>query len=212
MCADLFNLDSQLKELEANNIEYLHMDIMDGVFVPNITLSNDICNQIRKHTSIPFDYHLMITNPENKVDWFEIKENDMVSAHIEALNDVEMFVNKVHSYKAKVGIAISPDTPINGVLKYLDKLDFVLIMTVYPGFAGQKLVEHAMPKIKEMRDYLDKNGYESIELEVDGNVSFINATRMKNLGANIFVAGSSSVFKKDLTITEGTAQLRKSIN
>ena len=211
MCADILNIKSQIVELENANIEYLHMDIMDGVFVPNITLSNTICKQIRKITSIPFDYHLMITEPENKVDWFDIKENDMVSAHIEALKDVDLFINKVHNEKAKVGLAISPDTPISKILPYTSKVDFFLVMTVYPGFAGQKLVEKALPKIVDLRKYLDSTKKSHIEIEVDGNVSFENAKKMRNLGANIFVGGSSSVFYKELSIKDATNKLRLSI-
>lgn len=209
MCVDYLNLASSINLLNESKPEYFHMDVMDGVFVPNITLSPDLCKKIRSISSIPFDYHFMISNPLSKLKWFDIHENDLVSIHIEAEKNILSFIEEVHCLKALAGIAVSPDTEIKSIYPYLDKVDFILVMTVYPGFAGQKLVEKCLPKIKELRDYADSIGRNNLMIEVDGNVSFENAVKMRKLGADIFVGGSSSVFYKEDTILNNTNKMRK---
>lgn len=211
MCADFLNISNDIKELEMSKIEYLHMDVMDGVFVPNITLSNDIMKQLRKITDIPFDFHFMITSPTKKLDWFDIKENDLVSFHIEAEDEVEEGIDKIHQLGAKAGLAISPNTPVEKLYKYLDKIDFCLVMTVQPGFAGQKLIPETLKKIKELRQYLDENNYEDIMIEVDGNVSFDNSLKMRECGADIFVGGTSSIFSKSMPIIDNVREFRKNM-
>ncbi len=211
MCADFLDLKATLHEFEERRIELLHVDIMDGVFVPNFTLGTDFVKMLKKSTTIPLDIHCMVTDVEKKLEWFPFGEGDYVSVHYESTQHLGEALTYIRSKGAKPMIALSPDTPISVLNEYLDNIDAVLIMTVYPGFAGQKLIESTLDKIRQLRVFLDKNGYEDIEIEVDGNVSFTNAVRMNKVGANIFVAGTSSVFRSDMSLSEGIAQLRQVI-
>lgn len=211
MCADFFALSEYIDKFEQNKIELLHVDIMDGIFVPNYTLGTDFVKQLKKHTNIPLDIHLMIENPESKLDWFAFGEGDYVSVHCEATKHLHRAVSAIKERGAKAFAAINPGTPISALESILDSVDGVLVMTVNPGFAGQKLIEPTLKKTAALRKYLDENGYENLEIEVDGNVSFENTPLMKQAGANIFVAGTSSVFKGLDSIDENIAKLRQKI-
>ena len=206
MCCDFLKLKEQLEIFEREKIEYLHIDIMDGSFVPNYTLGTDFVKQMHKSSEIPLDLHLMIDAPENKLDWFEFAEKDIVSVHFEATKHLQRVLQKIRDKGAKPFVAINPATPIRMLEDVLDDIDGVLLMTVNPGFAGQKLIPHCLQKITDLRTYLAENGKENVEIEVDGNVSFVNAELMHRAGADIFVAGTSSVFCGDLT--EGIRKLR----
>lgn len=211
MCADFFALREELQKLEKGGIEYLHIDIMDGEFVQNYTLGTDFIKKLHAATSIPLDIHLMITKPENKLSWFEIKEGDYVSVHYEASTHIQRALSAIHQMGGKTMLALNPGTPISVIEDLLPDLDAVLIMTVNPGFAGQKLIPQTLDKITRLRKYLDENGYENVEIEVDGNVSFENAEKMNRAGANIFVAGTSSIYAKSGTFDENIAKLREAI-
>lgn len=167
---------------------------MDGSFVPNFTLGTDFIKQVRTVTNIPLDLHLMINDPENKLDFFTFGESDIVSIHVESTKHLQRALQKIKDRGAKAYVALNPATPIVMLEDVLDDIDGVLLMTVNPGFAGQKLVPHGLEKIKKLRKFLDENGKADTEIEVDGNVSFVNAKLMSEAGANIFVAGTSSVF------------------
>ena len=197
MCADFLNLEKDIRIFEANDIEYLHIDIMDGTFVPNYTLGTDYCKKLKEKSSIPLDIHLMITEPERKLDWFVFGENDYVSIHYESTVHVQRALKKIKTMGGKAMLALNPATPIIMLENILDDIDAVLIMTVNPGYAGQALIPATINKIKKLREELNNSGYSRIEIEVDGNVSFENAKLMSEAGANIFVAGSSSVFKSN---------------
>ncbi len=211
MCADIGKIPSILNDFEKNGIEYLHIDIMDGSFVPNFTLGTDYCKALKKLTKIPLDIHLMIDDPENKIQWFPIGEGDYVSVHSESTKHLQKALAYIREKGAKSMVAINPATPIGMIENVLDDIDGVLVMTVNPGFAGQKLVESTLQKITTLRKYLDENGHSDIEIEVDGNVSFENAKRMKLSGANIFVAGTSSIFSSSFSLSEGIDRLRSAI-
>ena len=206
MCCDFFNLKAQLSVFEKTGIEYLHVDIMDGSFVPNYTLGTDFIKQMHRETKIPLDLHLMLENPEEKLDWFEIAKGDIVSVHVESTRHLQRALQKIRDRGGKPFVAINPATPICMLENVLDDIDGVLVMTVNPGFAGQKLVPACLQKIADLRAYLAEKGKGDLEIEVDGNVSFANAELMKEAGADIFVAGTSSVFCGDLQ--KGIAQLR----
>ena len=204
----MFCLGEAVKALEKCGADYLHIDIMDGVFVPNYTLGTDYIKNLHSFTDIPLDIHLMITDPSDKLERFDIKENDLVSVHFEASNDISKCLDYINSKGADAIFAINPKTPCDVVIPYLDKIKGVLVMTVNPGYAGQKLVEGSLEKIKEMRHLLDGAGYENVFIEVDGNVSFENGVLMKKAGADMFVAGSSSVFTKQMTLDEAYSKFK----
>ena len=206
MCADFMNLGRDIKELEKYKIEYLHIDIMDGSFVPNYTLGTDFVSIVKKNSNIPVDIHLMIDEPERKTEWFDFGAGDYVSIHYESTKHVQRTLQKIKDRGARAMLALNPATPLCVVEDVYADIDAVLIMTVNPGYAGQKLVPQTLDKIKRA-----KKLYPDIEIEVDGNVSFENAKLMSESGADIFVAGSSSLFMKGKTLDETVKTLRESI-
>lgn len=212
MCADFLSLGAELKKLEKGGIEYLHVDIMDGVFVQNYTLGTDFVKKLHAATNIPLDIHMMVTNPELKIDWFELKPGDYVSVHYEAATHLQALLAKIHARGAKTMLAINPGTPISVMEEVLPDLDAVLVMTVNPGFAGQKLVPQTIDKIRRLRKWLDETGYAHVEIECDGNVNWENARKMSEAGANIFVAGTSSLYAAGSDLDENIAHMRRVIN
>lgn len=210
MCVDFMDIKSTLDTFGKEGIEYLHIDIMDGIFVPNYTLGTDYCKAIRANSDIPLDLHLMVEKPEQKLDFFDIRENDIVSVHAETTAHLQKTLVKIKEKGAKAYVALNPATPICFLENVAQDMDGVLVMTVNPGFAGQKLIPQTVKKISDVRKMLDAEGI-NCEIEVDGNVSFLNAKKMREAGADIFVAGTSSVFAKGLSLSEGIAALREEI-
>ena len=184
---------------------------MDGVFVPNIMLCNEMIKSLRKITKIPFDIHLMITNPEQKIKWFDMGAGDIISVHYESTPHIHRALQEIKSSGAKAAIALNPATPVCCIENVLQDVDMVLLMTVNPGFAGQKLIEQTLDKIKKTRKMLDNNGFENIILQVDGNCSFENIPKMYKMGADCFVTGSSSVFDRNYTIADSVKRLKKAV-
>jgi len=211
MCADYLNLEGTIKSLVQAGVEYLHFDIMDGNFVPNFTLGPDLLNSIREITTIPFDIHLMVKSPERHLKLFNVKPGDIISVHQESTLHLQKILQSIKELGARPSVALNPATPIYSIENVLDDIEVVLIMTVNPGFAEQKLIPATLRKIANIHKFLIDMGYNSIEIEVDGNVSFENARKMKEAGADIFVAGKSSIFIKNKDIGILTAELRKSI-
>lgn len=208
MCADIFALGETLKTFEKNGVSYLHIDIMDGEFVPNFTLGTDYCRIMKKATSIPLDIHLMVNDPEKKLSWFDFGEGDIVSVHFESTKHPYLALQMIRERGAKAFLAINPGTAASVILPMLSVMDGVLVMTVNPGFAGQKLAESTLSKISEVRALAEAAGKTDLLIETDGNVSFENAIRMSRAGADIFVAGTSAVFRKDITLEEGLKKLQ----
>lgn len=198
MCCDFIHLHKDLEIFERQGIELLHVDIMDGSFVPNFTLGVDFIKQLKKATSIPLDIHLMVEQPERTLDAFPFGEGDWVSIHVESTKHLQRVLAKVKERGAHPIVALNPATPLCMIEDVMDDIDGILIMSVNPGFAGQKLVPHAIDKIAETKKLLAKYGREDVEIEVDGNVNPANAIRMKNAGANIFVVGTSGIFFGDM--------------
>ena len=194
MCADIGKIAETVRLFEEEGIEYLHIDVMDGVFVPNYTLGTDFCRRLRRMSSVPLDIHLMITEPEKKIGWFDIRPGEYVSVHAEATAHLSRALREIRAAGGRPMAALNPATPLSALDYVLDEIDAVLIMTVNPGFAGQKLIPSTLGKIADCRRFLDERGRGDIEIEADGNVSFENARLMREAGANLFVAGSSSVF------------------
>ena len=208
MCADIFALGDTVDVFEKNGVSYLHIDIMDGEFVPNFTLGTDYCRRMKRSTSIPLDIHLMINDPEKKLSWFDFGEGDIVSVHFESTKHPYLALQMIRERGAKAFLAINPGTAASVILPMLSVMDGVLVMTVNPGFAGQKLAESTLAKITEVREIAAKAGRADLLIETDGNVSFENAVRMSRAGADIFVAGTSAVFRKDMTLEEGLKKLQ----
>lgn len=196
MCAGLDKIFYYLTEFKEAEVELLHLDIMDGEFVPNFALGTDFVRSLRRITDIPFDYHFLVNNPLEKMTWFEIREGDQVAFHYENNGQIQQCLDFLTRRGGRKFIAINPETDFHVLDSYLNDLDGILVMTVHPGFAGKKLIPETINKVKELREYLKSIGKEDMDIEVDGNISIENAGKLYNVGANIFVSGSSSLFKK----------------
>ncbi len=209
MCVDIWDFPERLLETcERSHIEYLHIDVMDGHFVPNFALGTEYIKQLRRRTDIPLDIHLMVEKPERVLDWFDIRPGDYVSVHVESTVHLQRTLAAIRSLGARTMAALNPATPLCALDEILDDLDAVLLMTVNPGYSGQKLVPQTLEKLRRLRELLDSRGYPDVELETDGNVSFENAAIMRRAGANIFVAGTSSIFCAEDTVESNIAKMR----
>lgn len=194
MCADLINLDRTIKIFEKKGIEYLHIDVMDGEFVPNFGLGVDYIRGLRDLTNIPLDIHLMIKNPEYKLQNIGIKKDDLVSIHYESTYQVQRALDMLKAYGCKCFLAINPATPIYVLEEVLDFIDGINLLMVNPGFAGQRIVTSTLHKAQKLQSFLTERKNDSILLEVDGNITPNNGKLLKQSGASIFVAGTSSIF------------------
>lgn len=217
MCAkNLLNLEHEIKELEKNNIDMFHLDAMDGHFVNNITFGPDILNAIHKCVTKPCDYHLMMDDPLTFIERLELSADDIVTIHAEI--DPEKFdatikyLNSLKKRGIKIGVAINPKTSIEGLYDYLEYIDMVLVMLINPGFAGQPIIGGIMQKPVYVRQYLDSIGYENIMISVDGGVSNERAEILAKGGVNVFVGGTSGLFKRNQNIKTSIENLRKSLN
>ena len=202
MCADLLHLADEIEKLDKLGVEYLHIDFMDNKFVPNITFDTNMVRSFKKPMkNIKRDIHIMAFEPQQYFDAMEIGEGDMVSVHFEACEDAHAVLKDIKDRGADPCIAISPDTPVETVKDYLDEVYAVLLMTVYPGFAGQPMAPKSMERLAELRKIVDESG-KDVKIEVDGHVSWDHCGEMREKGADIFVAGSSSVYGKDYPLDE----------
>ena len=202
MCADLTNLIVSIKNLEKAGIDYLHIDIMDGSFVPNITLGFDLINAIKNVTDIPLDIHMMVNEPSKFIDRMNLSENDILCVHYESEIHIHRVLEMIKNKGCKAGLALNPQTPVESIKHLTEYIDMLLVMTVSPGFAGQKMFLGAGRKVEKARKFLDELGYSDIEIEVDGNISLENGKRMSDCGANIFVLGTSALFLKDKALSD----------
>ena len=198
MCADLVHLKQTITIFESEKIDYLHIDVMDGEFVPNFGLGTDYIRGLRDLTDIPLDIHLMITSPEYKYKWLGIKSGDMVSIHYESTSQIQRALDWLSEYGCKKFLAINPATPIYVLEEVLDYIDGINLLTVNPGFAGQKIVPSTIKKVERLIRFLSDHEKEDIEIEVDGNITFENAKLLRSIGADIFVAGTSSIFRDNI--------------
>ena len=193
LSADFTVLGEQIHETEQAGATYLHYDVMDGIFVPSISFGMPVLKSIKKATNQFMDVHLMITEPIRYIDEFVASGADLITIHYEACEDVRATINKIKEAGVKVGVSICPETPAEVLDAYLPDVDMVLIMTVHPGFGGQKLIPEALDKVKEVRMKLDNLGLKT-DIQVDGGIYTANVRDALNAGANVIVAGSA-VFK-----------------
>lgn len=211
MCADLTDLKTAIKSLENAGIDYLHIDIMDGSFVPNITLGFDLINMIKKITSIPLDIHMMVYEPVKFIERMNVDENDIICVHYESDIHIHRTLEVIKAKGCKAGLAINPQTPVESVHDLTEYIDMLLVMTVSPGFAGQKMFLGAERKTENAIRLLKEWGCGHIPVEVDGNISTENGIKLCKKGASIFVLGTSSLFLKDIPLGEAATNFRNAL-
>lgn len=189
LSADLLSLGSEIKKLEENKIDWIHFDVMDGVFVPNISYGIPVLAQISQKTDMYLDTHLMITEPLKYVGKFAEAGADMITFHVESASDTMETIRAIRRTKCRAGISVKPDTPAEAVFPYIESVDMVLVMTVEPGFGGQKFMDMS-GKIRKIREFADKNGREDLMIQVDGGIDDKTAPIVRSAGANVLVSGS----------------------
>jgi len=194
LSADFSNLERDIKMLEKGGADLLHVDVMDGHFVPNITIGPPVVKAIKKVASIPLDVHLMIENPGDYIAAFVDAGADYLTVHVEAATHLHRVLQKIKSLGVKAGVSLNPHTPISSIEEVLDEVDLILIMAVNPGFGGQSFIDNSLEKLKRLQQLLKEKNCEHIEVEVDGGVKLDNIKEVSDAGCDIFVSGSG-IFK-----------------
>tara|TARA_B100001079_G_scaffold184815_1_gene159130 strand:- start:112 stop:771 length:660 start_codon:yes stop_codon:yes gene_type:complete len=203
LSADFSKLGSEIKDLEKAGADLIHIDVMDGHFVPNITIGPEVIYKLRKYSSLPFDVHLMISPVHNFIKNFAQAGADIITIHPEATDNLGDSIKKIKSFNKKAGVSLNPKTPVNKVIPVLNLIDLVLIMSVNPGFGGQKFIDSSLDKVKQLREEID-NRKLKVQIEIDGGINFENSMAVKNAGVDILVSGNT-IFK------ENNGNLKKNI-
>lgn len=190
LSADFANLERDIKCVQEGGAKYIHVDVMDGSFVPNITLGAPIAKALRKHIKGIMDVHLMIENPDKFLEDFKEAGADILTVHLEATNHIHRLIQQIHALGMKAGVAINPGTPVSSLIPIIKDVDLVLIMSVNPGFGGQKFIPFSLRKLEEVRELAEQYN-ENLLIQVDGGVNFENVQEIIDAGANLIVAGSS---------------------
>ena len=209
LAADYRRLGEQVREAEAAGADYIHVDVMDGHFVPNISIGSVIVQAVRGVTALPLDVHLMIEEPERHIEAFARAGADILTVHPEASPHIHRVVEMIRRVGARPGVALNPGTPLSMIEDVLADVDLVLIMSVDPGFGGQEFIEEVLPKLRRLRRLLDDAG-SAVEVEIDGGITAETAPRSVQAGARVLVAGTA-VFNEKGSIAENMARLRKSV-
>ena len=193
LAGDFSNLGSEIKRLEEGGADMIHVDVMDGHFVPNLTIGPPVIKSLRKYTKLPFDVHLMISPVHKYIKNFSDAGSDIITIHPEATENIKESIDLIKILGKRVGLSLNPDTPIHTIEKYLIEINLVLVMTVHPGFGGQKFISKILDKIRDLKKIKDEKGL-NFEIEVDGGINFENNSDVINAGANILVSGTT-IFK-----------------
>jgi len=204
LSADFSKLGKEIQDLEKARADLVHIDVMDGHFVPNLTIGPEVINKLRKYTSLPFDVHLMISPVDNFIKNFADAGADIITIHPEATENLVNSLKKIKSYKKMAGVSLNPETSIDKVLPVLDQIDLVLVMSVNPGFGGQKFIKNTLDKVKLLRKEIDSKKLK-VKIEIDGGINFENAKMAIDAGVDILVSGTT-IFK------ENEGNLKKNIH
>ena len=204
LSADFSQLGNEIKRLEEGGADLIHVDVMDGHFVPNLTIGPPVIKALRKYSNIPFDVHLMISPVHKYIKDYADAGANIITIHPEATTNLMDSIDHIKKLNKKVGVSLNPDTETNIIIDYLDKIDLVLIMSVFPGFGGQKFIPEVVEKIKQLNE-IKKRRNLSFDIEVDGGINFSNSKTVVNAGANILVSGTT-IFK------ENNGDIKKNIN
>ena len=195
LSADFSRLGSEIQNLEKANADLIHIDVMDGHFVPNITIGPEVISKLRKYTSLPFDVHLMISPVHDFIKNFAEAGADIITIHPEATNNLKSSIEKIKSFNKKAGVSLNPETSTDKILPVLNLIDLALIMSVNPGFGGQKFMEETLKKVKILRNEIDSKKLKTL-IEIDGGINFQNAKKARESGVDIIVSGTT-VFKEN---------------
>ncbi len=190
LAGDFSQLGSEIKKLEIGGADMIHVDVMDGHFVPNLTIGPPVIKALRKYTKLPFDVHLMISPVHKYIKNFSDAGSDIITIHPEATENLKDSIDLIKNLGKKVGISLNPDTPIDKIVKYLNEINLVLVMTVYPGFGGQKFISKILDKIKNLKKIKDEKNFD-FKIEVDGGINFENNKLVIAAGADILVSGTT---------------------
>jgi len=207
LSADFSKLGSEIQNLEKAEADLIHIDVMDGHFVPNITIGPEVISKLRKYTTLPFDVHLMISPVHNFIESFANAGADIITIHPEATEDLESSIKKIKSFNKKVGVSLNPKTSVDKVMHILNSIDLVLIMSVNPGFGGQKFIKEVLNKVKILRKEIDVKKLKT-QIEIDGGINFDNAKIAKQAGVDILVSGTT-IFKENQGNLKKNIQLLK---
>lgn len=211
MCSDLMNLERDIRQLERNGVDYLHVDVMDAHFVPNLTFGVDFIAAMHRVTKLPLDIHLMVEHPLPIMEAMDIRPGDRISVHVELGEPLREAAQAARARGAHFGLVVNPETAVEALAPYLDEIECVTLMLVSPGFAGAKLIDGILDKVAVARRFLDANGCSQVEISVDGSVSCERAERMRAMGASIFVGGTAGIYRKGMTVDESIPLFRQAI-